>query len=153
MSEAFLLPDPLAATRALLMMDADLRLAITDKDAAGADRVNVYAEELPIEMASAKPRACVLIQSEQGPAGIGGYAELHEPSYNLYTMGQTPKEAMQIYLLAKRALKHARRQVVNGCLIHSYDLVGAPRAGRDPGTQWPFVLSTWKSLTSDKQAT
>lgn len=149
---SFIFPDPLAATRALLMIDADLRLAITDKDAEGADRVNVYAEELPEAMASAKARACVLIQSEQGPAGPGGYAELHEPSYNLYTMGQTPKEAMQVYLLARAALRNARRQVVNGCLIHSYDLIGSPRAGRDPGTQWPFVLSTWKSLTSDKQA-
>ncbi len=148
-----ILPDPLAATRSLLMMSVDLRALVTDKGPNLQDRINVYGQELPPEMASAKPRACVLIQDEQGATGIGGYAQLHEPSYNLYCMGSTPEEAKRVYLAAHQALKQARRQVIDGCLIHSYDLIGSPRHARDPITQWPFVLSTWKSLTSDQQAT
>lgn len=148
----FLLPDPLAATRRLLMADPELRALVTDKDAEGAERINVYGQELPEDFTNAKPMPCVLIQDEQGPSGPGGYTELLEPSYNVYTMGETPEQAKQIYLTVHHALKNARRQVIEGCLIHSYDLVGTPRAGRDPITQWPFVLSTWKSLTSDKQA-
>lgn len=151
--EPLLSPDATAATRSLLMMDADLRYLITDKDADGNDRVNVYCQELPPEMASAKARACVLVQDEQGPPGMGGYAEISEPSYNVYCMGETPEQAKHVYLRVRQALKQARRQVVDGCLLHSFEIVGSPRAGRDPGTQWPFILSTWKSLTSDKQAT
>jgi hypothetical protein len=81
-----------------------------------------------------------------------GYTKLHEPSYDVFCMGDTPEKAHQVYLRVYQILKQARRQVVGECLIHSYDQIGAPRAMRDPQTKWPYNLSIWKALASDQQA-
>ena len=138
------LPDPTAAIRALLLQDPDLRALVGD---------DVYCQELPPAMASVSPKACVLVEDTSGTPGMKGTVELHEQSHNVHCMGATPREAKAVYLRVHKILKFTVRVVLNECLLHSCDLIGSPRAQRDPQTHWPFVLSVWESLSSTKQAT
>ncbi len=139
------LPDDTAAMRSLLLLDADLRVLVNDR---------VFCQELPpnMQMDDAVSQNAVLVQDTTGAPGIQGYVRLREPYYNVFCLGETPELAKHIYLRVHQILKQARRQVLNECLIHSYDEVNPPRAQRDPATKWPYNLSVWKSLSSDQQA-
>ncbi len=139
------LPDDIAAMRSLLMLDSDLTALVGER---------VYAYELPtkMQMAEALSQNAVLVQDTTGAPGIQGFVRLREPYYNVFCLGETPELAKHIYLRVHQVLKQARRQVIDECLIHSYDEVNPPRSQRDPATKWPYILSVWKSLSSDQQA-
>ena len=63
--------------------------------------------------------------------------------------GETPYEAEQLRLEVNRYLKDFRRQMSEGFLIHSFDLVNGPIHLREPQTEWPYVVETWRCLASE----
>ena len=149
----FTIPDDTACVRSLLILDADLRLLVTDNDTNGDERVNVYCQELPETLANAQARNAVVVQDATGGPGPQGYSHLREPYYNVYCLGETPEMAKLVYLRVHEILRQVRRQVVDTCLFHSFDQVNPPSAKRDAQTKWPYSLSVWKSLSSDVPAT
>ncbi len=89
------LPDPLNATVALLIADADLRALVGD---------SVFGQELPASMASAEPQDTVMVEDINGVPGHSGYTMFNEPTYNVFCTGQTPARAKQIYLRVNLSL-------------------------------------------------
>lgn len=146
------LPSATAATRSLLIADADMAALLPGLTAEGTPRVNVFCQAMPEDMASAKAQAAIVVRNSPGTQPMGGYSELVEPSYDIYCTGETHEQAWAVHQRMQHTLRQARRQVFDQCLLHSYDQISAPRSGNDPQTQWPYVMTTWKSLASSAQA-
>lgn len=136
--------DILEAAILLLKADADLQVLVDTR---------VFGEELPGEEASSMPRPAVVLRHAPGLAGPRGYVELEVNNFDVFCYGTTPAQAEEVRRAVYSALKHARRQAVAETLIHSFDQVGTIQSLRDPDTQWPYSLSSWRSLASEKQAT
>jgi len=135
--------DPIAATIALLKLDADLRVLVGDR---------IYGEELPCGESKYQPRGAVVLRHAPNGLLVGGYLEFDWTGFDVFCNGATPKDAVDIYLEVKRILKRARRQVVQETLIHSFDMVAGGRGLREPATHWPYTLSSWTVLAAENQA-
>ena len=136
--------DPMAATISLLKADADVRLLAADR---------IWGDKMPKAEASSPARPNVVVRHGPGRGGPGGYIDLQETTFDLFCYGETPAQAKALHLECYRTLKRARRQVIEETLIHSFDQIGGPRALNDPDIQWDFILSSWKSLAAEEQAT
>ena len=136
--------DTLAAAILLLKADVEVALLVNTR---------VFGEELPPEEAADMPRAAVLLRTSSNAAGIGGYSRLEVNGIDAYCFGETPAQAEEVRRAVHEAFKQARRAVVEETLLHSFDQIGSPRADRDPDTQWPYSLSSWRMLASERQAT
>ena len=136
--------DPMTATLALLKRDDDVLALVKDR---------VWGDKMPREEASAAARPNVVVRHGPGTAGPGGFIDVMVTTFDIFCYAETPFQAKSLHLEVYRALKRARRQVVEETLLHSYEPVGSPRATVDPDTQWDCILSSWKCLSAEEQAT
>ena len=125
--------DPIAAVRAVLRADAAVAALVGDR---------VYGGELPRAAVDAMPRTAVVVSGAGGPGG-GGYIDFAKVRLDVDCYGATPKEAWQLHLAVRTALKHLRRTVVKGVLLHSADVSADGSSGRDPDTDWPVTVSSY----------
>lgn len=136
--------DVLAAAILLLKADVEVALLVDTR---------VYGEEVPPEEASEMPRAAILLRSAQNAAGYGGYARIEVMGIDAYCFGETPAQAEEVRRAVHEAFKQANRVIFEETLLHSFDQIGSTRAQRDPDTLWPYSLSSWRTLASERQAT
>lgn len=111
--------------------------------------VRVFGVEVPKGEAELMPRKCIVVrQSGLGGQG-GGYAKIQRTLIDIACYGETPIQAELLRLEVHKYLKDFRRQLSEGFLLHSFDLVNGPLPLRDSVTDWPFVMSTWRCLASE----
>lgn len=118
---------------------------------AGVDAARVYGIEIPFTQAedTLMPRKCIVVrQSGQGGAS-GGYTRIQKTLVDIACYGETPYEAEILRLEVHRFLKDFRRRMSKGFLLHSFDLVNGPTPLREPQTEWPYVLETWRCMASE----
>ena len=139
-----MMQDAQAATIALLKRDDDVLALVKDR---------VWGEKMPKLEASAYARGNVVVRHAPGIAGPGGFLDVVVTTFDVFCYAETPFAAKALHLEVYRALKRARRQVVEDTLIHSYEQVGSARATVDPDTQWDCIISSWKCLSAEEQAT
>lgn len=125
--------DPIAAVVAVLKAD-------TDVAALAAGRV--FGGELPRTEVEDMPRAAVLLKPAGGPGGRG-YQDFAKVRVDVDCYGAIPLDAWTLHLAVRTALKHLRRTVVNGVLLHSADVSADGSSGRDVDTDWPICISSY----------
>lgn len=139
------MPDRVAALIAFLQTNA----AVAELTAG-----RVYGGELPESEQRHQPRPAVVVSPGGGGSGSIGNAfqEYGDRSVDLRLYGKTPGQADLLWRTVAPALKHLRREVHAGCLLHW----AKPSVGeinlRDPNTQWPFVLASYQVLAAERAA-
>lgn len=136
--------DPVAAVVAFLKSDPLL-------DSLHGGRV--FGGELPAHEAKQMPRAVVVVQ----PAG-GGLLGTADQDYgdtrlDVDCYAATAHEAWLLHLAVSRELKHVRRSVLAGTLLHWARPASGGTLARDPDTDWPIAVSSWQVLAADEPIT
>lgn len=110
----------------------------------------VYADELPPKESDDMPRRCIVIKASGGARSFGGgYQEYGDGRYDVRSYGETPYEAGRVQAAVYRALKHLRREVHEGVLLHWAKHAGGPIPLRDPDTKWPSRFESFQVLASE----
>lgn len=101
----------------------------------------IYGNELHRSIETQMPIKVIVIRASGGRPD-DGYLPLGRPRIDVRCYGETPIEAMRVHREAYWALKSLRRFTNGDGLLHS----ATPESGainlREPGGDWPFVLST-----------
>lgn len=109
----------------------------------------VYGIEIPASEADTMPRKLIVVRQSGMGGQSGGFVRVQKALLDVACYGETPYEAEQLRLEVNRYLKDFRRQMSEGFLIHSFDLVNGPIHLREPQTEWPYVVETWRCLASE----
>lgn len=125
--------DPIAAVVAVLNADADVAALVAGR---------VFGGELPREQVESMPRAAVVVSPAGGPGGRG-YQDFAKVRVDVDCYGATPRDAWLLHLAVRTALKHLRRTVAKGVLLHSADVSADGASGRDPETDWAVTVSSY----------
>ena len=112
----------------------------------------VYGGELPREQVGAMPRPAVVLRPAGGGLFGRAYQEVGDVRVDVDCYGSVPLEAWQVYLAAYEALKHLRREVVVGVLLHCATPSSKGVLARDPDTNWPVCLSSYQLLAAEVPA-
>lgn len=134
---ATIVADPVAA------LVAHLRTAL-----AVATGGRVFAGTLPGSEASSMPRSGVLLRAAGGPAAPA-HAPLVVMRVDVHAYGATPYAAMMVHWAAYAALRDLSRLTIAGTLIHSCMPETGPFSQRDPDTEWPEVVSSWRVTAAE----
>lgn len=116
---------------------------------AGVDEPRVYGIEVPKAQADDMPRKAVVVRQSGLGGSSGGYARIQKTLLDVACYGETPYEAELLRLEVNRFLKGFRRRMSQGFLLHSFDLVTGPLPLREPDTDWPYTLETWRCMASE----
>ncbi|MDD5302029.1 MAG: hypothetical protein PHS14_02885 [Elusimicrobia bacterium] len=118
---------------------------------AGVDDARVFGIEIPKSEFESKqtPRKCIVVRQSGLGGHTGGYARIQKTLLDVCCYGETPYEAELLRLEVNRFLKAFRRRMSRGFLLHSFDLVNGPIPLREPQTEWPYVLETWRCMASE----
>lgn len=124
---------------------------VTENADPSVDTVRVYGVELPKAEIAKKlmPRKCIVVRQSGLGGQTGGYARFQKTLVDIICWGETPYEAELLRLEVHRFLKDFRRRMAKGFLLHSFDLVQGPLPLKDPDTDWPYVLCSWRVLASE----
>lgn len=110
----------------------------------------VYGDELPPKDTSSMPRKCIVIKPSGGAGTYGrGYQDYGDGRFDVRSYGETPYQAGLVQLAARRALKHLRRSVHAGVLLHWAKPSGGALPLRDPDTKWPFRFESFQVLAAE----
>ena len=113
----------------------------------------VFGGAIPKSAAADMPRHALSIQRASGFGGRNSFLQLEDSMIKLRCYGITEHAADQLYRACRDVLKQAPRQIVEGFLVHGYEIAGSPFPLTDPDTHWPYVLSNWSLLAAEQQAT
>jgi hypothetical protein len=126
----------------------------------GDDRVRtltqgrVFGDEIPSKESKNMARKCVVVSGGGGPTTIGdGYQEYGDQRIDVRCYGETPYEASRLQLAVYRALKHLRRCIYAGVLLHWAKRSGGPLRLREPDTSWPFRFESYQVLSAEVEVT
>lgn len=111
--------------------------------------VRVFGIEVPASESESMPRKMIVIRQSGLGGASGGFVRMQRALLDVACYGETPYEAELLRLEVSRYLKDFRRQMSEGFLIHSFDSVNGPIHLREPQTEWPYVLETWRCLASE----
>lgn len=132
--------DPIAAIVNFLKDDD----AVDDRCAG-----RVFGGGLPREQNESMPRTAIVV----APAGGGlmgrAYQDYGDVRVDIICYGATLHQAWQTRLEAARALKHLRRENVNGVLLHWARESSGGHNFRDPETQWPTSVCSFQVLAAE----
>lgn len=118
---------------------------------AGLDAARVFGIEIPKSEVDLKlmPRKLLVVRQSGQGGGSGGYTRIQKTMVDVLCYGETPYEAELLRLEVHRFLKDFRRRTSKGFLLHSFDSVNGPIPTREPTTEWPYVLETWRCMASE----
>ena len=116
---------------------------------AGVDSARVFGIEIPGSESNDMPRKCIVVRQSGLGGQSRGFVRLQPALVDVACYGETPYEAELLRLEVSRFLKDFRRRMSEGFLLHSFDLVNGPIHLREPQTEWPYVLETWRCLASE----
>lgn len=135
-------PNLISALIALLKADADVNTATGGR---------VWGGEVPSGQVDAMPQASVVVQAAGGLGVFGrGYQRHSDKRVDVICYADSPRAAYQLWLQVRPVLKHMRRQVQAGTVLHWARPSGDATQARDPDTDWPAVLSTWQVLAAEE---
>lgn len=109
----------------------------------------VFGIEVPASEAEFMPRKLIAVRQSGMGGQSGGFVRLQRALIDIACYGETPFEAERLRLEVSRFLKDFRRRTSEGFLLHSFDLVNGPIHLREPQTEWPYVLETWRCMASE----
>lgn len=109
----------------------------------------VFGIEIPASEAEYMPRKLIVVRQSGMGGQSGGFVRVQKPLIDVAYYGETPYEAEVLRLEVNRYLKNFRRRMSEGFLLHSFDLVNGPIHLREPQTEWPYVLETWRCMASE----
>lgn len=132
--------DPIAAIVAFLKADDAVAALASSR---------VFGGELPTRETKNMPRAAVVVK----PAG-GGLLGMVDQDYgdqrvDVDCYAQTAHDAWSLHLAVYAALKHMRRGVHAGTLLHWAKPSSRGTLARDPDTDWPDAISSWQVLAGE----
>lgn len=113
------------------------------------DTPRVYGIEVPKDQADFMPRKCIVVRQSGLSGQSRSYVRVQRTLMDIACYGETPYEAELLRLEVSRFLKDFRRKMSEGFLLHSFDLVNGPLHLREPQTEWPYTLETWRCLASE----
>lgn len=134
-------PDTVEALRQFLLADTDVADLIGTR---------AFGGPLPRDEAAQMPRYALRVNRAGGLQVFGqGYNEFSDYRFDVRCYGATAPEADRLFRRVQPALKHLRRQVVSGCLLHWAKSAGGPYPLVDPDAGWPMVVSSWQVLVAE----
>jgi hypothetical protein len=134
------------AVMAVIVEPAEIFAMIGD-DVARMSRV--FGIEMPEAESKKMPRKAIVVRQSGLGGQSGGYTRVQKTLIDVAYYGETPLEAELLRLEVNRFLKDFRRRMSKGFLLHSFDLVNGPNHLREPQTEWPYVLETWRCMASE----
>lgn len=116
-----------------------------------ANTARVFGVEIPKSEVDRDlmPRKLIVVRQSGMAGSTGGFVRLQRTLLDIAYFGETPYEAELLRLEGNRFLKNFRRRMSEGFLLHSFDLVNGPVPMREPETEWPYVLETWRCMASE----
>ncbi len=131
-----MIPDPVAAIVAFLQADTALTALVSTR---------VFGAELPRDEVSSMPRKCVLVRRSGIGASAGNRSRIafSRPRMDVFSHGETPKQAALVDLAAYEALKQMEPNTRGVCRLHDATLVGGPIDLREQDTKWPLVFRSY----------
>lgn len=109
----------------------------------------VYGGELPRAQNASMPRAAVVLKGAGGGVLGQGYQNYGDLRVDADCYGESPLAGWQLYLEVYALLKHLRREVAAGVLLHWAKSSSRGISARDPETDWPLTVSSWQVLASE----
>jgi hypothetical protein len=135
--------DIIAALVALLKADAGVAALAGD---------HIYGVELPKAAVGQMPLHALVIQPSGGAPLTGASdAELDTQRFDLISYGPTPAAANALRLKAAPLLRHTKRKVVSGVLIHWINKAGGFYAARERDGLWPQSFQSFQTLYSTQE--
>ncbi|KKN42558.1 hypothetical protein LCGC14_0712080 [marine sediment metagenome] len=125
--------DPIAALRTFLLADSAI---------AALAGTRIHGNESPVTEAGLQPRYMLVFRFAPGSIPEPD-VPLFVPRIDFETYGETPYQAVTLYLALHDALKQLSRDVHNDTLLHGAIRQAGPLSQRDVNTHWPFVWSSW----------
>jgi len=108
----------------------------------------VFGGLVPLEEQGELPGPTVRVNYAGGPS-MGGYAPLQRPRVDIAFYGRTFYEADELRRIAHPLLKDLQRRTAAGVLIHGIQNNGGYSQGREQGTNWPYIFTSWDVLASE----
>jgi len=143
--------DALVATLEVLRMDEDVaelcRITLP-----GEEGFRIFGQEIPLKTSEGVIPPTVCVRHGEGQGDFGGYVPLEKLGFIVACTAESAARADELRRAVANCLKNYRRHVIQNVLIHSYSQVGSPRYTRDPDTEWPYALTTWKCVASEVDA-
>jgi len=130
--------DAIEAVRSVLLEDAALADLTT----------YIYGAEFPDDEAMNMPRKCVVLA---GAGGLqdNGTVDIVKPRIDIYSYGETYKQAGRVDRAIYDVLKHLARKTINGVLLHSVACGSGPYQVKHAGTGWPAVWRSYQVTAAD----
>lgn len=120
-----------------------------DPDSAALTAGRIYGGELPREQVPDMPRAAVVLRPAGGGSIGRAYQDYGDRRIDVDCFGDSPKAAWGLHLAVHDALKHLRRAVHAGVLLHWARESAGGVLARDPDTDWPIAASSWQVLAAE----
>jgi hypothetical protein len=112
----------------------------------------IYGGQLPDREIISMPRQTVVVRGAGGSILFGNdFMELGDVRLDIFNYGATPREADATAWIVHRVMKHSKRYTAANGLFHWAKPTNSGMNLRDPDTEWPYVLSSWQVLVSEKE--
>lgn len=135
-------PNLISALLALLKANSDVNTTTAGR---------VWGGEVPAGQVDTMPRTSIVVQAAGGLGVFGrSYQRYGDKRVDIICYADSPRAAYALWLQVRPVLKHMRRQVQAGTLLHWARQSGDATQARDPDTDWPAVLSTWQVLAAEQ---
>jgi hypothetical protein len=145
-----MIPDPLAALKTILGLDATIAGMVTTAPAGP----RIFVGELPASESPNMPRTAVLIQPSGG-LPERGFLQISHPRIDVRCYGETPNAAWRLSAAVHETLKNLQRRNAAAsssgikALIHNVDPIGGAVQMREPTGDWPFTFRVYELLASE----
>lgn len=129
--------DPISAIITVLRDDAGVTAITSGKvgwEIEAADRANM--------------QAIVVVKPGGGP-GDNSYQQFGRQRVDTLCYGAIGKEAWQVYLAVRDALKQLKPCTIDGVSIKTVTITAVGNLGVDPETQWPVCLASFNVLAAE----
>jgi hypothetical protein len=132
----------------VLRADADILEYVAPEPGVDTEP-RVFGIEFPKDNAVSMPRKCIVVRRSGLAQQDQSYIRFQRPLLDILCYGETPLEAELLRVRVARFLKAFRRRMSKDFLIHSFDAVNGPLPQREPETDWPYTLETWRCMASE----
>ena len=97
----------------------------------------VFAGELPARETGSMPRKALVLRRSGGVSLTGGsHAEADAQRIDLFSYGETPRDAGRVMATAALAMRRLRRSVHGGVLLQWANPASGATPDREPQTEW-----------------
>lgn len=134
------LPDPIAATVALLLATTEVTDLVVGR---------VYGAELDKKATASMPQSAVVVRPVAGGIPRRGCLPLGDTHYDLWCYGADPAKAGAVRLAVYNTLKNLARTLQSGSLLYSYIPASSPFFIRDPDTDSPVFIQTFQLTAAE----